>query len=401
MNLKRIFSHNGPIILALVLGILTALFAPPFLNQAADLVADVSVRIMKLLAIPLIFLSIISSAAHFTDFAHIKTIGLRIIKYTLLTTVLASLVAEFLYLLVGPLLLDNSLKPEALATSSENGFFQAFIKMVPDNLVNAFLQNNVMAIVLIAIALALAILSLSSADEKHIVFTFFRGLFNALMKIVSFVIRFMPFAIWAFVTILTREIAHNNNKSLNVIAVFTLTVIAANLLQGLVVLPLLLKWKGVSPVNLFGQVKSALILAFFTRSSAATLPLSLECAIDNAKIDKNIARLSLPLCCTINMNGCAQFILIAVYFVSAYTGHPLAWWEHFGVIVLSVIAAVGNAGVPMGCFFLASSILAAQDIPIFIMGSILPLYAIIDMVETSLNVWSDLSVTKIVDHESA
>ena len=99
------------------------------------------------------------------------------------------------------------------------------------------------------------------------------------------------------------------------------------------------------------------------------------------------------------MNGCAQFILLSVCFVSAYTGHPLSASEHVGMIFLSVIAAIGNAGVPMGCFFLASSILASNDIPLHLMGSILPLYTFIDMVETSLNVWSDVSITKIVDQE--
>ncbi len=117
------------------------------------------------------------------------------------------------------------------------------------------------------------------------------------------------------------------------------------------------------------------------------------------KISEDVARLSFPLCTTINMNGCAQFILLSVYFVSAFTGHALSAWEHVGMIFLSVTAAVGNAGVPMGCFFLASSILASKDIPLHLMGSILPLYTLMDMVETSLNVWSDVSITKIVDQE--
>lgn len=142
-------------------------------------------------------------------------------------------------------------------------------------------------------------------------------------------------------------------------------------------------------------------MAFFTRSSTATLPLTLEHSIRDAKISEDVARLSLPLCSTINMNGCAQFILLSIYFVSAFTGHTMAWWEHIGMIMImiSVVAAVGNAGVPMGCFFLASSILALKNIPLHLMGSILPLYTFVDMLETSLNVWSDVSVAKIVDTE--
>ena len=95
----------------------------------------------------------------------------------------------------------------------------------------------------------------------------------------------------------------------------------------------------------------------------------------------------------------SQFILISTCFVANYTGHHLSTTAHLGMIFLSVVAAIGNAGVPMGCFFLASSILAAQNVPLYIMGSILPLYTFIDMVETSLNVWSDLCIAKVVDKE--
>lgn len=394
-----LFSHNALTIIALLLGILSGFYNHEGLLTIAHVVSDITVRFMKLVAVPLLFLSIVSSAAHFANFDEIKGLGLKIVKYTIMTTMMAALVAEGLYILVSPYLLGSKIDTVETVTSGKTGgFFETLLNMLPDNLLKAFLDNNVIAVVAIAIVLAIAILGIKPR-EKEVVFAFFTGLLSALMRIVRVGLRFVPVAVWAFVTILTHQISHDDTGSLSAITGLTLTVIAANLIQGLIILPIFLKYKGISPVKLFGSVKEALLLAFFTRSSMAALPVTLDHAIRDAKIKEDVARLSLPLCTTINMNGCAQFILLSVCFVSAYTGHPLSASEHVGMIFLSVIAAIGNAGVPMGCFFLASSILASNDIPLHLMGSILPLYTFIDMVETSLNVWSDVSITKVVNQE--
>jgi Na+/H+-dicarboxylate symporter len=232
-----------------------------------------------------------------------------------------------------------------------------------------------------------------------VVFAFFSGLLDALMTIVHKGLKLLPIAVWAFVTILMRQVLSEESQSLNAVGGFMLTVVSANLIQGLIVLPLLLLIKGVRPWELFFNMKEALVMAFFTRSSSATLPVTLDHAVKNAGISEDIARITLPLCTTINMNGCAQFILLSFYFVCGFSGYDLDFFDHIVMILIAVIAAIGNAGVPMGCFFLASSILASKNIPIHIMGSILPLYAFMDMVETALNVWSDVSVAKIVDQE--
>ncbi|OPZ23206.1 MAG: Proton/sodium-glutamate symport protein [bacterium ADurb.BinA186] len=305
--------------------------------------------------------------------------------------------AECLYWIVGPYLFIPG-KLDLADSSDKPSLLTALVNMLPDNLFKAFLDNNVLGLVIIAICLALALLTIKP-QEKEIVFHFFSGLLNALMKIVHIALKFLPLSVWAFVTILMQQILSEDARSINVVGGLILTVMVANCVQGIVIIPLLLRLKGIRPARLALQVKEALFMAFFTRSSTATLPLTLEHSIRDANISEDVARLSLPLCATINMNGCAQFILLSVYFVCAFTGNGLAWWEHVGMILISVVAAVGNAGVPMGCFFLASSILASKNIPLHLMGSILPLYTFIDMIETSLNVWSDVSVAKIVDNE--
>ena len=143
----------------------------------------------------------------------------------------------------------------------------------------------------------------------------------------------------------------------------------------------------------------AVLMALFTKSSAATLPITIASAENNLNAKKEVSRFILPICCTINMNGCAAFVLVTSLFVMqngdiTLTTGVVALW-----ILISVISAIGNAGVPMGCYFLTLSLMAGIGAPIGIMGIILPIYTIIDMIETAINVWSDACVCAIVDKE--
>ena len=399
---KKLLPTNFLTIITIIIGIFTGYLNSDNINIITDIIAEISVKIMKFAALPLLFLSIISSASHFKNIDQIRNLGYKIITYTVLTTLIAAIVADILFWVSSSYTLTQALPSiDANLTDHKKGFLVTIMDMIPDNIVKMFLENNVIATVLVAIMIALSLLSIDKEEKKEAVFNFFTGLLAALMKIVHVLIKFIPISVFAFVSILVRQVTSDTSDSLNAIVGLVITVIIANLIQGLIILPLFLLYKKISPLVLFKAVKEALLLAFFTRSSTATLPLSLDVAINKAKISEKVAQLTLPLCTTINMNGCAQFILLSTCFVSHYTGHPLSSAAHLGMIFLSLVAAIGNAGVPMGCFFLASSILAAQDVPIYIMGSILPLYTFIDMVETSLNVWSDLCIAKVVDKEKA
>jgi Na+/H+-dicarboxylate symporter len=143
----------------------------------------------------------------------------------------------------------------------------------------------------------------------------------------------------------------------------------------------------------------AVLMALFTKSSAATLPVTMDTAENRLGIRKNVARFVLPICTTINMNGCAAFILVTSLFVMQQGGTPLTIGTILLWILISVISAVGNAGVPMGCYFLTLSLMSGIGAPIAVLGIILPIYTIIDMVETAENVWSDSCVAALVDRQ--
>ena len=146
-------------------------------------------------------------------------------------------------------------------------------------------------------------------------------------------------------------------------------------------------------------MSSALTFAFFSKSSSATLPVALQSIQNNLGVSKKVSNFSMPLCTTINMNACAAFIFLTVTFVAMSSGISFTIWDMVLWIFISTIAAVGNAGVPMGCYFLSSAFLAALGVPLELLGIILPIYSVIDMLETSVNVWSDSCITVVVDKE--
>ncbi|MDU5301994.1 MAG: cation:dicarboxylase symporter family transporter, partial [Dialister micraerophilus] len=180
---------------------------------------------------------------------------------------------------------------------------------------------------------------------------------------------------------------------------YTLVIIVGNLIQFFIVLPLYLLARGLNPVKVFKKMLPAITLAFFSKSSAGTLPVTLASAEENLKVNPKISRFVLPICTTINMNGCAAFILVTSLFLMQNGGFELTLPMMIVWLFVSVISAVGNAGVPMGCYFLTLSLMSSVGAPIGIMGIILPIYTIIDMVETAENVWSDAVVCAMTDHD--
>ncbi|MBR1921219.1 MAG: dicarboxylate/amino acid:cation symporter [Kiritimatiellae bacterium] len=181
---------------------------------------------------------------------------------------------------------------------------------------------------------------------------------------------------------------------------YVLVVLGGNVIQFFVVLPLFCRLCGVSGYKVMRQMSPALLMALFTKSSAATLPVTVATAERNMKAKPWIARFILPLCCTINMNGCAAFILVTSLFVmqnSPDCGVVLTLPVMLAWCVIATLCAIGNAGVPMGCYFLTLSLMAGVGGNLMILGVILPIYTIIDMVETAENVWSDCCICAVVD----
>lgn len=381
--------------LAVVLGLITGFLNIPWIYQVASVVSEIFINCLKLVSLPIIFLSIVSTATGMGSLAEVKHIGKKVLKYTLLTTIIAAFVAFAVFLLINPVRTSFT-GLETVAVESQGSYLNYLIQIIPSNIVQPFSENNVIGVLLIAMVLSFASLALPEGNRKEL-HTFFSSLYAAVMKITSWLIQILPFGIWAFITLFLRDM--KNGLEFKQLALYLACVLIANMIQALIVLPLFLKSKGISPWKMMKGMYPALSVAFFTKSSSAALPMAIKCAEENVKVSKKVAGFTLPLCTTINMNACAAFIFTTVMFVSMSHGVTYSMPEMVLWIFIATIAAIGNAGVPMGCYFLSSALLAAMNVPLYILGIVLPFYSMIDMLESAINVWSDSCVTAVVDQE--
>jgi Na+/H+-dicarboxylate symporter len=404
-NVTRWLPAKGmQILLAAALGILAGILDFPMLMSAADGVSQVFINLLKMVSLPIIFLSIVSTASGLDSMESIKILGRRVLKYTLITTLAAALVALAVFVAIDPL---QGVVAPAIADTNVNigqlevvdqptGYWGYLLNTIPSSAVQPFVTNNVIGVLFLAICMSMATLTLPK-DKKDTLHQLFSSLYAAVMQITTWIVALMPIGIWAFVTLFVHDVRQGLDVS--TVALYLICVVGANLVQGFVVLPLFLKLKGLSPIRTFKGMLPALSVAFFAKSSSAALPMAMQCAEGNLGISRQTASFSLPLCTTINMNGCAAFILQTVLFVSMSHGVTYTPVEMLLWVFIATIAAIGNAGVPMGCFFLSSALLVSMNVPLHIMGVILPFYTLVDMLESAINVWSDSCVTAVVDTE--
>jgi Na+/H+-dicarboxylate symporter len=382
--------------LAIFMGIICGFSEfPPFFS-IANLISEIFLKLFRLIAPPIIFFSLASSISGMNGYEEIRSLGRKILFYTLSTTLCASSISLLLFLLIDPA--NSALATQGGIVQAPSGTYLTFLmQAIPDNLIKPFLENNILAVAFLGAVAGLTSLQLKtdSKDSLHLVFSSF---FSLILKATEYLVFAMPLGIWAFSVLFIQEVRGGEGE-LNSLVLYAICVLGSNILQGLVVLPALLKWKKVSPLKVAKAMSPALLTAFFTKSSNAALPIAMQCAEEKLNISPRVAKVTFPMCSVINMNGCASFIFTTVLFVSVSNGIVFSYWEMAGWIILSTFAAIGNAGVPMGCYFLSSAFIVGMGVPLNILGLILPLYALFDMVETALNVWSDSTIAAIIDKE--
>ena len=346
---------------------------------------------------PTIVLAVITTFATFGSKGSGRIFG-RTLTYTLLTTIAAAAVGAILYVLIAPgnLPLDAVNDASNLSPlTSQLSYSEHLLSIIPNNIVKPFLEGNVLSLLLLAFAIGIGLSKLPESENKAVVVKFLLGLQELLFLLIRGLIWTLPLGIVAFSAQLSAQVSAG--VVADSIGKYVLVVLGGNVIQFFVVLPLFLLARGLNPIHVLGRMMPAVLMALFTKSSAATLPVTMDTAENRLGIRKNVARFVLPICTTINMNGCAAFILVTSLFVMQNGGTPLTWTTILLWILISVISAIGNAGVPMGCYFLTLSLMSGIGAPVAVLGIILPIYTIIDMVETAENVWSDSCVAAIVD----
>ena len=384
---------------ALVVGAVLGLLGLVWLNDVMNFVATIYTRLFQLLAVPTIVMAVITTFATFGSKGSGRIFG-RTLIYTLLTTFAAAAVGALLYILIAP----GNLPAEAINNSTQTSdispqtsFYDHILSVIPNNIVKPFLEGNVLSLLLLAFAVGIGLSKLPESENKTVVVKGLLGLQDLLFLLIRGLIWTLPLGIVAFSAQLAAQVSAG--VVADSIGKYVLVVLGGNVIQFFIVLPLFLLARGLNPIHVLSKMMPAVMMALFTKSSAATLPVTMESAEQRLGVRKEIARFVLPICTTINMNGCAAFILVTSLFVMQNGGTPLTLGTILLWLLISVVSAVGNAGVPMGCYFLTLSLMSGIGAPVAILGIILPIYTIIDMVETAENVWSDSCVCAMTDHD--
>lgn len=388
---------------ALVIGTVLGMLGVGWIDSVTNFVATIYTRLFQFVAIPTIAIAVTTTLARFGTQKDTGRIFRHTLTYTLLTTVAAAAVGMLLYRFIAPdnLPLDaiqgdtgiDSVKQEL----GDASYMDYIIGIVPDNVLRPLVEGNVLSLLLIAVAVGIALARMPETDSKRTLMNGLNGLQNLVSTLIHWLIDILPIGIIAFAAQLSAEITAGT--VVTSIGKYVAVILGGNLLQFCVVLPLFLMARGLNPIRVARAMTPAVLMALFTKSSAATLPVTIQSAEERLGVDSRVARFVLPICTTINMNGCAAFIFVTSLFVMQNGGVEITWGTMIMWLFISVVAAIGNAGVPMGCYFLTLSLMSGVGAPIAIMGIILPVFTVLDMIETAENVWSDSCVAAMTDRD--
>jgi len=376
------------IFIGMALGAVVGRFFPeclPFVNP----VGAIFLKLLRLLVIPLIFVSLVDGIARVGSMEKLSRLGLRTVLYYLMTTGLAVMTG---------LILVNWIQPgkgvkifgEASPAAGKN---IEFLNFIPDNFFAALAKGDTLQIIFVALLVGIVSLGSKVDGIRKAV-----GELNELMlKLTSFVIALAPIGVFA---LMAKMAATLDLTAFMGIAKFALTNILGLLIHGGITLTILFKLMSKRPfLPYLKHSQPALITAFSTSSSSATLPVTMECVEKRAGISKETAGFVLPIGATINMDGTAIYEAAACLFIAQATGVDLTLGQQVIVFITASVAAMGAGAIPSAGLVTLAMVLSAVNLPLEGIGFLLAFDRPLDMSRTILNVWGDMVACAILDEK--
>ena len=369
-------------------------------------IGSIFLRLLFMLVIPLIFAALTVGIAEMGDVRALRRVGLKTLGFTVLLSSVAVLIALAAANLLQPgagvdpahaqALLEASgdRASQIVATSREQtGVVDTLLKIIPNNVVAAAADNDILAVMFFALVFGIGLLLVSTPAARRLE-EVMQGLLDVTMRLIGLVIRLAPLAIACFMFNLAAVFGW---ELLGRLAAYVGVVLLALGLHMFVSYPLVLKlWAGKSPIAFFREIHEAMVVAFSTASSNATLPTALRVAETRLGLPPRVARFVLTIGATANQNGTAIFEGITVLFLAQFFGIHLDLWAQVTVLLICILAGVGTAGVPAGSLPVIAIILVSVGVPAEGIGLILGVDRLLDMCRTTLNVTGDLAIAVAV-----
>ena len=394
-KVKKYATTNTLVLIGIVLGGLFGSFFPE-LALEQKIIGSAFVAFLKMLVVPLVFASIYIAILGLGSLEHLKNIGLKTIGLYLLTTALAVLMAIIAMnvFAIGEAVSGEGLEYAKAATIAPFSFEAMILSFIPTNIFTALSNGSMMQIIVFAILFGVASLFLKPIQQEPMV-NFFTAVSEAMLKMAEWVILMTPIGVFSLISYVIAE------QGIDVVLglwKYVLVVIGVILFHALVTLPSVLAFFGkINPYHYLSDVREAPIMAFSTASSAATLPVSMRVTEEMGGVSKKTASFVLPLGATVSMDGTAAYLTVAVLYIANLAGVVLTFGDQLLLGITVVALSVGVAALPSASLVMMVVILNQVGLPVEYIALIVAVDRILDMCRTSLNVASDLVVTKIVD----
>lgn len=404
------------IIIALLLAVLAGL---PFSVDSSifgirfyavfDFIGTLFLNALKMIIVPLIIASLITGIAGIGGSKGLGRLGSKAILFYMTTSLLSILTGLLFVNLFNPGIIDGQAARDVLGLSADlvstveskvagkgtSDIAGVFLSMIPTNIVAAAANGQMLGLIFFSILFGYFMTRINEpyAEAQY---NFWQGLFEVMMKITEWVMKFAPIGVFALVA---KVVMSTGLGAFKPLLVFFFTVLLALLAHLFIILPLMLKlFTRLNPVKQYQAMAPALLTAFSTASSSATLPLTMECVEKNVGVSNRTSSFVLPLGATVNMDGTALYECVAALFIAQAYGLELSLTTQFTVVLVALLTSIGVAGIPAASLVAISIILGTIGLPAEGIGLILAVDRVLDMCRTAVNVFSDSCGAVIIAH---
>jgi proton glutamate symport protein len=374
------------------------LFGLP-LVPAYDFVGTLFINALKMLIVPLIMSSIIVGVAGIGSSGDLGRLGGKTLAYYLVSSLLAILVGLVLVNLFQPGIVAGEPARDLLALDADGGavaekvagagtgaLAEIFLRMVPTNVVSAAAEGQMLGLIFFSLLFGFFMTRVNH-ETAETLYDFWDAVHRVMLRMTEWIMLFAPLGVFGLVA---KTVARTGFEAAAPLVVFALTVLAALAVHTLVTLPVLVHvFARVRPYRMFSAMAPAMMTAFSTASSSATLPITMESLEKNAGVSNRTSSFVLPLGATINMDGTALYECVAAMFIAQAYGLELSFAVQFTIVVTALVTSIGVAGIPSASLVAIAIILSAVGLPVEALGVLFVFDRILDMCRTSVNVFGD------------
>ena len=361
---------------------------------------------LRMIIVPLITSSIIIGVAGIGSGGNLGALGGKTLLFYASTTLAAILVGLLVINVIGPGYVDGEPARDLLALDASavdiaakvegrgaGDVAEVFLRMVPPNIIKAAAEGQMLGLIFFAILFGYFMTHLAHEFAEPL-FNFWNGVFHVMMKMTEWIMLFAPIGVFGLVA---KVVAETGFDAAGPLATFAVAVIAALAMHAFITLPLLLRFVGrVDPLKTLKGASPAMLTAFSTASSSATLPITMDSVEENIGVSNKVSSFVLPLGATVNMNGTALYECAAALFLAQAYGLDLTLGVQFTIVAIALMTSIGVAGVPSASLVAIAIILAAVGLPVEAIGVLMVFDRILDMMRTSINIWGDCCCATIV-----